>query len=158
MSTVIGDTKLKLQENMNKAILLQSENCPLTTALKKKEHHLWIKTSTGPQTPPLRAEAAEGENPRSNCFARPCTNAKEVISVARCAAFKVCRARRRSGAYSLKCTSICVSTGSCHHFCFVHAESISSNSLLQTQPVLQHSNGAFRRQSTRFLPARAKIW
>ena len=83
---------------------------------------------------------------------------KQVMSVARYAAFN-CRARRRSGALSLKCTSICVSTPSCHHFSFVHAESALSGSIFRTsRRVLRHSNGAFRRQSTRLQPIRAKTF
>ena len=50
----------------------------------------------------------------------------EGISVARCAAFSVCRARSRSsGALSLGCASICVWTCCCHHRCFIQAGSMS---------------------------------
>ena len=68
---------------------------------------------------------------------------KEVMSVARCAAFKVCGARRRSGAFSLKYNSICLSTCSCHHFCFVHAESISAGSI-DSAPSIAASVAVFR--------------
>ena len=53
----------------------------------------------------------------------------EVIPVARCAALSACRARRRSGGFSLKWAFIRVSTCACHHFCFVQAASVSSGSM-----------------------------
>ena len=54
----------------------------------------------------------------------------EGISVARCAAFSVCRARSRSsGALSLGCASICVWTCCCHHRCFIQAGSMSPGSM-----------------------------
>ena len=54
---------------------------------------------------------------------------KEVMSVARCAAFSAWKARSRSGALSLNWASIRAPTCACHHFCFVQAASMSSSSM-----------------------------